>query len=197
MIMWAGLVLVGALGSFLAWRKWLRNNYPSVVLKMLWAVVTSGHKLGKVRALYAQSALETGWFQSNLCVNHGNYFGMGAAHAREQDRVGTVVLAGVEYATYKGCVQSTRDRLAWDKFAGIVWNGNEQSYFEQVKAKGYATDPEYVSKCVAIYRQANVGAAVTTVMVGVWLVVGSLTVALVVGGTWLWKRRHRWRRGWR
>jgi flagellum-specific peptidoglycan hydrolase FlgJ len=90
----------------------------------------------------AQSRLETGNYQSRLCLEVNNLFGMNFPRIRPTTAVGSTEYG---FAIYLSWYDSVRDmKLFQDYYAS---RGRDLSdYFEFLAAIGYAEDPEYINK---------------------------------------------------
>jgi len=101
--------------------------------------------------VFCQSRLETGNFQSQLCSEHNNLFGMRLARRRP-----TTALGATEnnYATYSSWYDSVMDMKLfqeWYEKKGYrltTHDAREEmvGYFLFLKAIGYAEDPGYLKK---------------------------------------------------
>ena len=85
--------------------------------------------------VYAQAVLETGHFRSDLCVNHGNLFGIYDSRKKAYKHYANWVESVLDY---KNSVQS--------KYKG----GDYYTFLEQLP---YAQDKEYTNKLRKIARR--------------------------------------------
>lgn len=100
-------------------------------------------------ALFAQSALETGYGTSNLYREHNNLFGMAPAQIRKKFYEGTTTVPEGIKATYANPHDSIHDRVDLDKYNKIPAPQSYaeiEDYVQAVYDAGYAEDPEYVKK---------------------------------------------------
>ena len=114
----------------------------------------------------AQAALESGWAKSLLAQR---YFNLGGVKADSSWHGPTVALPTTEYANGKPVTVQAVWRVydSWlasiqDRARFLLTNPRYQPAFayttgplfaQAVAAAGYATDPEYASKLIAIIRQ--------------------------------------------
>ena len=107
------------------------------------------------RALYAQAALETDNFQSNLMVTDWfNLFGMRPSHSRPQYYSSVVNHSGGEFAAYDDLWHSILDRLNWDDYFGLERPKTDldiKRYYADVALKGYA-EADYNERLWNRYR---------------------------------------------
>lgn len=111
-------------------------------------------------ALFAQAYHETGNFKSNLAVNYHNLYGMRPSTMREKFYSDTVSLGSGLYATYddETGTMSLLDRIDLDEYNGVPIPTSPEMvpvYMSAVVAKGYATDPLYLSKWVNLFNQLH------------------------------------------
>lgn len=119
--------------------------------------------------IIAQAALESGWGTSRLSAEYNNYFGVKASptqysSAWNPQTSPTVNLATEEYdngynptvatwRAYSSPADSLRDRNALlatnPRYSSALKATTPQQQVEAMKAGGYATDPDYVSKIMA------------------------------------------------
>ena len=117
----------------------------------------------------AEGALESGWGTSDLATQGMNLFGVKADPAwtgptldmptREYDPVKgwyMTVAKWRKYATWLGCIG---DHAAFfranSRYATCFEHTDSENFAHAVAAAGYATDPTYADKLVAIIRQHN------------------------------------------
>ncbi len=99
----------------------------------------------------AQSALETGWWTSNLCVTYNNCFGM--MHPNQRDTVSLGPTETGRFATYPDIFASVQDYFMRQEYFGIPGTSDPLEYINATVASGYATDPNYAKKWTDIYDQ--------------------------------------------
>ncbi|WP_082411328.1 flagellar assembly peptidoglycan hydrolase FlgJ [Methylogaea oryzae] len=123
------------------------------------------------KMLLSQAALETGWGRHTVRGADGsdshNLFGIKAGKDWEGQRVATTTLEYVQgvpvrktdyfraYDSYKDCfhdyVAFLRDN---PRYAQAIEQGDDpHAFFAGLQRAGYATDPRYANKVLAIYRQ--------------------------------------------
>ncbi|GAB58463.1 flagellar assembly peptidoglycan hydrolase FlgJ [Rheinheimera nanhaiensis] len=121
-------------------------------------------------ALVAQAALETGWGQRMIKTAKGansfNLFGIKANHGWRGDtavvdtleyRGGVAKKEQARFRAYQSPQQSLEDYVAFIQQNpryqdAIKASGDTKAYFEQLQAAGYATDPAYAQKIMAVYQ---------------------------------------------
>lgn len=131
------------------------------------------------RALVAQAALETGWGTSQPADADGsshNYFGIkaGASWRGASIENSTTEFAnGVEgsenarFRAYDGVAESVADyvRVIRDnpRYAGALNTGGDvRAFATALQRGGYATDPEYANKIVAVAERLGLATGVTS-----------------------------------
>ncbi len=116
----------------------------------------------------AQAILESGWGSSGLARNYNNYFGMKAGSSwtgetvdlptRECNSNGCYATTAT-WRVYSSPLESLKDhsRLLANnsRYNGVVGEKNYVTAITIIKNGGYATDPDYVSKIVAIIENNN------------------------------------------
>lgn len=136
---------------------------------LLPAARAAAERLGvSVRAVLAQAALETGWGQQVPAGQDGkpsfNLFGIKAGDAWRGPRVshstlefeaGIPVRRQVSFRAYASVAESVSDYVALlashPRYAGVGGHGESVSEFANaLQQAGYATDPAYAEKLVAI-----------------------------------------------
>jgi flagellum-specific peptidoglycan hydrolase FlgJ len=126
----------------------------SAPVSLVSAVVSRADQYGYNRVplglVLAQSALETGYWTSDVFRNGNNAFGMRLASVRDTPAVG--VYAG--HAKYLNLQDSAWDY--WDRQHAfdIPNTADVQEYVRATVASNYATDPNYGAKWLAVYDQA-------------------------------------------
>ena len=120
------------------------------------------------RALIAQAALETGWGQHVIRYPDGrsthNFFGIKAGPQWSGDVVrvptteyidGRAVTVNAAFRAYESTADAFGDYVAFmqgnPRYADVIATGlNTAAFAEQLARAGYATDPRYAEKIVAI-----------------------------------------------
>ena len=149
----------------LAWRPQNREDF----VQAIWGhAVTAGEALGVApEAIVAHAALETGWGQSMPEFSSGqptfNLFGIKAGESWHGARVGRATLefeAGIPqrrtepFRAYGSLADGFQDYvklLQKPHYGGVIGSGNDIGEFAaNLKAGGYATDPDYINKLVKL-----------------------------------------------
>lgn len=104
-----------------------------------------------IMVLYAQARKETGNFTSRIYRDSHNLFGMKPSKVRQQFHNGE----RYGHADYMSIEDSMTDRLHWDKYFNVEWQGNPLPYMNIVQSKGYAEDKQYVSGWLELYLQCK------------------------------------------
>lgn len=111
------------------------------------------------KCLYAQALHESNYFKSQLSAQDNNLYGMKPSAKRQKfwsykvtykTDDGLEIFAGYDDDTG---YQSILDRNDWDVHNKILPPNSPSDivrYFTEVKAKGYATDPNYIKKVLTI-----------------------------------------------
>ena len=107
-----------------------------------------GYSWNNILLLLKQSALETGYWQSNFMVNHSNPFGMHYPNVRPTTAQGSVQGDGGYVATYSDDYDGVLDRFLWDEYNSI--NGKSKTYLDDIQNKSYNPDPDYPNKVLSI-----------------------------------------------
>lgn len=110
-----------------------------------------------MRALYGQSALETGNFSSNIYLNHNNLFGMRPSQKRErfyQDIYNSP--KNGKFAKYDSLAYSLLDRINLDEYNDIYKPQNDteiEVYYLDVQKHGFAgkNNIVYAPRCQERY----------------------------------------------
>jgi peptidoglycan hydrolase FlgJ len=143
---------------------------PEEFVQQLWPCAEeAGRELGVNPAhLLAQAALETGWGKSLPCDANGNpsfnFFGIkaGTSWQGESVNVRTLEFEGglptpkqARFRAYESAADSFRDYVALlrdsPRYAAALNTGNDaQAFATALQHAGYATDPGYARKIVAI-----------------------------------------------
>ena len=150
---------------------WQVASPQEFVKKLLPAARQSAKLLGlDPLALVAQAALETGWGQRMIKTAQGansfNLFGIKANNGWQGD---TAVVSTLEYnqgvaqkelarfRAYRSPEQSLADYVDFIRTSpryqdAVAASSDSKAYFEQLQAAGYATDPAYAEKIMAVYQ---------------------------------------------
>lgn len=150
---------------------WQVASPVDFVKKLLPAARQSAKVLGlDPLALVAQAALETGWGQRMIKTASGsnsfNLFGIKANNGWQGDtavvntleyRQGVAQREQAKFRSYGSVEQSLSDYVAFirdnPRYENAVATTNDaKRYFEQLQAAGYATDPAYAKKIMAVYQ---------------------------------------------
>jgi len=151
--------------------EWQVSSPAEFVKSLLPAARQTAKTLGlDPLALIAQAALETGWGQRMIKTAQGensyNLFGIKANNGWQGE---TAVVDTLEYrggiakkeqakfrsyATPEHCLQDYVDFIKQNPRYQDAVNAtaNTKAYFEQLQAAGYATDPAYAQKIMAVYQ---------------------------------------------
>lgn len=123
-------------------------------------------------ALIAQAALETGWGQRVIKTAKGdssfNLFGIKANNGWQGEtavvdtleyRAGIAKKEQAKFRSYASPEHSLRDYADFIKQNpryqdAVQATGDTKAYFEQLQAAGYATDPAYAKKIMAVYQSS-------------------------------------------
>lgn len=121
-------------------------------------------------ALIAQAALETGWGQRVIKTAKGdssfNLFGIKANNGWQGEtavvdtleyRGGIAKKEQAKFRSYSSAEHSLQDYANFIKQNpryqdAVQATGDTKAYFEQLQAAGYATDPAYAQKIMAVYQ---------------------------------------------
>lgn len=121
-------------------------------------------------ALVAQAALETGWGQRMIKTAKGgnsfNLFGIKANNGWQGDtavvntleyRQGIAQKEQAKFRSYGSLEHSLSDYVAFIREnpryqQAITASDDPKAYFEQLQVAGYATDPAYAKKIMAVYQ---------------------------------------------
>lgn len=151
--------------------RWQVQSPADFVKSLLPAAQQTAKALGlDPLALVAQAALETGWGQRMIKTAKGaNSFNLFGIKANNGWRGDTAVVDTLEYRggvakkeqarfrAYQSPEQSLQDYVAFIQQNpryqdAIKASGDTKAYFEQLQAAGYATDPAYAQKIMAVYQ---------------------------------------------
>jgi hypothetical protein len=97
----------------------------------------------------AQAILETGHFTSNLVATQNNAFGMMQPRQRPNVSDGP---GPTGFACYADLFASVQDYFLRQQYFSIPNTADPAAYVQATKASGYATDPSYTDKWLAVYR---------------------------------------------
>lgn len=150
---------------------WQVSSPIDFVKKLLPAAQQSAKVLGlDPLALVAQAALETGWGQRMIKTANGsnsfNLFGIKANNGWQGEttvvntleyRQGLAQREQAKFRSYGSVEHSLSDYVAFirdnPRYEDAVATTNDaKRYFEQLQAAGYATDPAYAKKIMAVYQ---------------------------------------------
>ena len=143
---------------------------PTAFLDLLLPAARECHRITGIPASFtlAQAALESGWGASKLAGQGRNLFGVKADRSwkgETLDMLTTEVVRGKRikvmakwrvYPTWSACMldraeffrRNPRYSKCWAEKTGEGW-------VRAVAAAGYATDPEYAEKVIAVIRGRN------------------------------------------
>lgn len=150
---------------------WQVANPEQFVRTLLPAARETAKALGlDPLALIAQAALETGWGQRVIKTAKGessfNLFGIKANNGWQGEtavvdtleyRAGIAKKEQAKFRSYASPEHSLRDYADFIKQNpryqdAVQATGDTKAYFEQLQAAGYATDPAYAQKIMAVYQ---------------------------------------------
>jgi len=99
--------------------------------------------------VYAQSILETGYWNSKIFVENNNLFGMKSASSR----ITTSMCSINKHAYYKNWKESLYDYALYQS-SYLRKIKTEDEYFEYL-SNSYSTDPKYISKIKSIIKKKD------------------------------------------
>jgi len=156
-----------------------RPDSPEDFVAMLWEVAQpAAAELGVDPAvLIAQAALETGWGRRTLPAAGDSSFNLFNIKAGKRWAGPTTTVTTVEYRdgvarreaatfrVYDSVASSFADYVSLISEAPRYQNAlarvdDPQGYLEELQQAGYATDPQYASKIMAILQRPQVAAAI-------------------------------------
>jgi len=126
------------------------------------------------QALLAQAALETGWGKSQIKTNNGNpsfnlfgikankgWQGKQATVSTLEFRDGVALKEKASFRAYDSYQDAFDDYVAFiagnKRYEQAVNNtADPQAYFSALQKAGYATDPDYASKIMSIYKRDDI-----------------------------------------
>jgi flagellar protein FlgJ len=122
------------------------------------------------KALLAQAAIETGWGQHMIHNTSGqnshNLFGIKADRRWQGDRAivntiefeqGVASTKKAPFRFYDSFADSMQDYVGFVKQnpryeAAVKQSQSPQNYFSELQKAGYATDPDYANKVIAVFE---------------------------------------------
>lgn len=150
---------------------WSFESPGEFIQKLMPAAKQAAQKLGlEPLALLAQAALETGWGQRTFKTADGsnsfNFFGIKAHNSWQGDvavvdtleyRQGVAQKEKAKFRAYESPEQSLGDYVDFIKSnpryqQAVAMADNPKAYFQQLQAAGYATDPNYAHKILAVFN---------------------------------------------
>lgn len=150
---------------------WSFESPGEFIQKLMPAAKQAAQKLGlEPLALLAQAALETGWGQRTFKTAEGNnsfnFFGIKAHNSWQGDvavvdtleyRQGVAQKEKAKFRAYESPEQSLGDYVDFIKSnpryqQAVAVADNPKAYFQQLQAAGYATDPNYAQKILAVFN---------------------------------------------
>ncbi|MBN8444824.1 MAG: flagellar assembly peptidoglycan hydrolase FlgJ [Gammaproteobacteria bacterium] len=151
------------------------NDEPlAFVQQLLPAAKIAAKELGlEPMALLAQAALETGWgkkiFRAADGSQSNNLFGIKASGGWSgqvavvdtlEYRQGSAQREKAKFRVYESAEQSMQDYVTFMKTnpryqQALAHTSDAKSYFRQLQAAGYATDPNYAQKLTAVFEGAT------------------------------------------
>lgn len=150
---------------------WTFESPGEFIHKLLPAAKQAAQKLGlEPLALLAQAALETGWGQRTFKTAEGNnsfnFFGIKAHNSWQGDvavvdtleyRQGVAQKEKAKFRAYESPEHSLGDYVDFIKSnpryqQAVAMADNPKAYFQQLQAAGYATDPNYAQKILAVFN---------------------------------------------
>lgn len=151
--------------------EWQVASPSEFVRQLLPAARQSAKALGlDPLALVAQAALETGWGKRMIKTGQGdhsfNLFGIKANNSWQGEtavvdtleyRQGIAKKEQAKFRSYASPEHSLQDYVAFIKQNpryqdAVNATADPKAYFEQLQAAGYATDPAYANKIMAVYQ---------------------------------------------
>jgi flagellum-specific peptidoglycan hydrolase FlgJ len=116
----------------------------------------------------AEGALESGWGTSDLCIQARNIFGVKAdpswhgptctMNTREFVNNNWVMVPALwrSYPDWNGCIADhAQFFLSNPRYAACFETVGGEAFARAVAAAGYATDPQYADKVIAVMRAHN------------------------------------------
>ncbi|EJS5893729.1 GW domain-containing glycosaminoglycan-binding protein [Listeria monocytogenes] len=123
-----------------------------------------GYRDGKLltSVTLAQAILESNWGESGLSQNSNNLFGIKGTYKGKSVSMGTMEASGsttANFRVYPSWKESIEDHTALitenARYQDAVGETDYRKALQAIKDGGYATDPDYVSKLVAIIERYN------------------------------------------
>ena len=153
------------------------DGSPRAFVESVWAHARkAGEALGlNPRVLVAQAALETGWGRSVIHDGSGhssnNFFGIKADRRWQGPRVevptleyqdGVLTKMRAPFRAYDSIAQSFADYVDFvrtqPRYQDAVANAaSPERYVRELQAAGYATDPDYATKILSIFKRPELG----------------------------------------
>jgi flagellar protein FlgJ len=152
-------------------KDWSFESPGEFIQKLMPAAKQAAQKLGlEPLALLAQAALETGWGQRTFKTAEGNnsfnFFGIKAHNSWQGDvavvdtleyRQGVAQKEKAKFRAYESPEHSLGDYVDFIKSnpryqQAVAMADNPKAYFQQLQAAGYATDPNYAQKILAVFN---------------------------------------------
>lgn len=116
----------------------------------IWVIKNlNGYSKIPTKALYAQSVLETGWFDSPVFNENKNLFGMRHPKKRETLSIGS----NLNHAVFKTHWDSISDYFKRQKYFGVNDTDNFDDYVEATVKSGYAEAGHYDTAWTKLYKE--------------------------------------------
>jgi flagellar protein FlgJ len=147
------------------------DNAQSFIEQLYPAAQQAAEELGiDPKALLAQAAIETGWGQHMIHNTSGqnshNLFGIKADRRWEGDRAmvdtiefeqGVAATKKAPFRVYDSFADSMQDYVGFVKQNpryedAVKQSQSPQHYFSELQKAGYATDPDYANKVIAVFE---------------------------------------------
>lgn len=118
----------------------------------------------------AEAALESGWGRSRLATEANNLFGVKADPSWTGDKLmmdtreylkGEWIMIPAPWRVYpdlEACIEDHDAFLEHPRYAHCFETTDGEDFARAVQAAGYATDPDYAEKLIAIMRAHNLAA---------------------------------------
>ena len=147
------------------------DNAQSFIEQLYPAAQQAAEELGiDPKALLAQAAIETGWGQKMIHSNQGqnshNLFGIKADRRWQGDRAmvdtiefeqGIAATKKAPFRVYDSFAESMQDYVGFVKQNpryedAVKQSQSPENYFSELQKAGYATDPNYANKVIAVFE---------------------------------------------
>jgi len=147
------------------------DNAQSFIEQLYPAAQQAAEELGiDPKALLAQAAIETGWGQKMIHNNQGqnshNLFGIKADRRWQGDRAmvdtiefeqGIAATKKAPFRVYDSFAESMQDYVGFVKQNpryedAVKQSQSPENYFSELQKAGYATDPNYANKVIAVFE---------------------------------------------